>query len=300
MSTALLPYGQPLYWSFHERPEAWHIDPFHQYAKQLVFFGGGRFTHSTHFHDSSLYGNHGALTNMDPTTDWVRNLGRWALDFDYKATTGTHVAVGNPSVLNLNNNNGLTITCFYTSQQSSIFQCLVSKATSSVGAAHQRFYELGITNTRKLYFNASNGVFQHGYVAACMGATNSDAVGSSYHAAVTWDGTTGADCVKIWRNGIVDNTATATGEQSTISTSGKLYIAGNRYHPNSLVSDASIWNRVLSPSEISALADPSNVILSLGGSDLGLIVPDDLVYPVYLPSSVPAGAKPALWLGVCA
>ena len=62
-----------------------------------------------------------------------------------------------------------------------------------------------------------------------------------------------------------------------------------------MVADPMIWSRVLSPSEISALADPGNVMLSWrqrSGTDR----PRRPVYPVYLPSSVPA-AKPALWLG---
>ena len=59
-----------------------------------------------------------------------------------------------------------------------------------------------------------------------------------------------------------------------------------------------IHNRRLTESEANSLADPSNVMLAVGGSPL--LIPTDLVYPVYLPSgSTPAAAKPALWMGVC-
>lgn len=56
----------------------------HGLAKDLYFAGLGpsRFVGTTWFHDSSLYGNSGTLTNLDPATDWVFDpyLGRWFLE----------------------------------------------------------------------------------------------------------------------------------------------------------------------------------------------------------------------------
>lgn len=67
-----------------DRPEYFDLGTNSQLAQGLVFAGLGRFSGSTHYHDSSLYGNRGTLTNMDPATDWVWDsfLGRWVLDFD--------------------------------------------------------------------------------------------------------------------------------------------------------------------------------------------------------------------------
>jgi hypothetical protein len=66
-----------------ERPENFELNTDCQLAQGLVFAGLGRHTKTTRYHDSSLYGNHGTLTNMDPATDWVwsNELQRLVLDF---------------------------------------------------------------------------------------------------------------------------------------------------------------------------------------------------------------------------
>jgi hypothetical protein len=60
------------------------MDYDHFFAQGLFLFGGGRFPKSNKYVDSSLYGNHGTLTNMDAATDWVwdSTLGRWVMAFD--------------------------------------------------------------------------------------------------------------------------------------------------------------------------------------------------------------------------
>lgn len=278
MSTALLPYGQPLYWSFHERPEAWHIDPFHQYAKQLVFFGGGRFTNTTHFHDSSLYGNHGVLTNMTPSEDWVRELGRPALDLN----GSSQYVVSQSATVFPSTNYTIAIWCNCGSQGTKgvIVQSPYGGALQT-GIFVQSPY--GAVHADRWYWQNY--------------ATGGDTGNSVSRTVNAWDhlclsGNAGG----FYVNGLkLATTGTRTGAQTSAIGLGYYwtsYLTGK-------VCDAMCWSRVLSPSEISALADPGNVMLSLGGSDPGLIVPDDLVYPVYLPSSIPAGAKPALWLGVC-
>jgi hypothetical protein len=67
-----------------ERPEDFELNTDCQLAQGLVFAGFGRHTKTNRYHDSSVYGNHGTLTNMDPATDWVWSdeLGRLVLDFD--------------------------------------------------------------------------------------------------------------------------------------------------------------------------------------------------------------------------
>jgi hypothetical protein len=291
------PYGSPLYWSFHERPEAWHIDPFHQYAKQLVFFGGGRFTHSTHFHDSSLYGNHGALTNMDPATDWVRELGRWATDHD-----GTNDRVVCPVLPFLT---AFSLSCwmkFSGNADATRYEHLISRGGVFTNDTNYAFFVrcTSVTTSRDWGVICRSGstlsevFYRPSGTADPYYALDRD----WHHLAMTWTGAVAA----IFFDGIPITPTTNTfgggadGGQATWIGDG---VDATDYPFTGKIADPMIWSRVLSPSEISALADPGNVMLSLGGSDPGLIVPDDLVYPVYLPSSVVAGAKPALWLGVC-
>lgn len=72
----------------HQRPEGCTLTPdqTHKFRKGLRFagLGLGDCVKSKKYHDSGLFGNHGTLTNMDPSTDWVfdTELGRWATYFD--------------------------------------------------------------------------------------------------------------------------------------------------------------------------------------------------------------------------
>ena len=53
------------------RPERVQINYGHPLARGLVFAGLGELPNSTYYHDSSLYSNHGTLTNMEPASDWA-------------------------------------------------------------------------------------------------------------------------------------------------------------------------------------------------------------------------------------
>jgi len=66
------------------RPEYPRLDYGHQYANGLVFAGlaPARFVGSMYYHDSSLYGNNGTLTNMDPSAwEFFPEIGRFGLRF---------------------------------------------------------------------------------------------------------------------------------------------------------------------------------------------------------------------------
>lgn len=62
-----------------QRPSYPRIDFTHPLASGLVFAGLGGGASTLQYTDSSPYGNHGVLTNMEPATDWVfdQTLGRW-------------------------------------------------------------------------------------------------------------------------------------------------------------------------------------------------------------------------------
>jgi hypothetical protein len=65
------------------RPQFFTIDQSHQLAKGLVFAGLGHAPGSLRYNDSSRALNHGTLTNMTPSQDWVwsNELGRWCVNF---------------------------------------------------------------------------------------------------------------------------------------------------------------------------------------------------------------------------
>src|SRR4030066_177656 len=63
-------------------PPQFAINWGHQQAQGLVFAFLGQHPGSNLCFDSSLYGNHGTLTSMDPPNDWVWGHHGMALDFD--------------------------------------------------------------------------------------------------------------------------------------------------------------------------------------------------------------------------
>ncbi len=71
--TLVLPYG----------PKVWNPRMPSSLREGLAFAGGMEHPGSTHYHDGSGLGNHGALTNMAPQPDWAwsSELGRWVLNF---------------------------------------------------------------------------------------------------------------------------------------------------------------------------------------------------------------------------
>jgi hypothetical protein len=76
------------------RPPNFSLNRHHYLSRGLVFAGLGNSSVDTiKYRDSSVYGNHGTLTGMVPSEDWVwsQELGRWVLDFD---TTDDWVSCG--------------------------------------------------------------------------------------------------------------------------------------------------------------------------------------------------------------
>ena len=97
MSSLYLPSS-----SLRQRPQSFELDHSHPLARGLVFAGLGRVPHSLVYRDSSLYGNHGTLTNMAvPATAtsgwaWDNFLGRWATRYD---GDNDYVSLGTSSIL---------------------------------------------------------------------------------------------------------------------------------------------------------------------------------------------------------
>jgi hypothetical protein len=237
------------------RPEDFRLNSDCQLAQGLVFLGAGRFPESKYFHDSSLYGNHGTLTNMavpaTATSGWAWDsfLGRWRLNCD---GTNDHVLVGNPVTTQVNNFSLCGWINPRTLPQTTSF--LIYNGTDACG------YGMGICAVDQGSATNVGGLF--GSIAWLTTTTPMSGVELWDHIALVYGQSTG----KFYFNGrVLAETVTATPKTPvTRCTVGnqdaRCYVVGS-------LADPMVYNRALSVSEIAALANPSNVMLS------GLLLP---------------------------
>lgn len=245
-----------------ERPSEFTIDRGHPLAQDLVFAGLGRHTGSTYYHDSSLKGNHGSLTNMDPVTGWVSAIGRRALKFD---GSNDYVTCGEVKITK-----GLVISALFIPGTGFRGICQCGALSSSLGNWSLNYH----ANT--IRFN-QNGA---GVVGSLV------PVASQWNHVLAWCPVSGAG--KLWVNGKVDPTWTGT---NASSTAGTLYV-GVYYATGSVwtdrLADVLIYDTYSNPTAmVERLADTSNAMLSLGGSDQGMLQYRRKWWPVGTPVSVP-------------
>jgi len=211
----------------------------------LGLFGGGAGTSKAF--DASGYGNDGTLMDMDPPTDWVwaPELGRWAVDFD-----GTNDAIFLP-VFKVNGWAQISMT-IWIDQYSSGVDVPLSVPD-------------GLTTQCAVLVILSSTTFRTDVNAAGNTLSVSTTTGL-HHVAMTYDGAS----KKSYWDGVLQESAAISGALETVTD--ELNIGRFSSFPinnfGGRLSDAAIWNRALCPTELAALADPSNVDLRLGGSSL--------------------------------
>lgn len=250
----------------------------HPLKRGLVFAGLGMSHKSNRFHDSSLRGNHGTLTNMDPSTDWVfvPELGRWGLVLgNGESVVGTTTAIHDMSKYA----DGFTVSMWTkfpssgVSTNYSLFGYYTTAPTSNGWALFSRRIPFSPYSRRYIsYYSTATS-----YINATDGY-----VDEWKHHCVTVNFGVG---VSIY----IDGTLDACGADTTCTpptTTSYLRWLGNADFA-SAVCDTTLFSRILTPSEIADLADPSNVYLS------GLIAGRPR-RRYFLPSS-PAAFK-AAWL----
>lgn len=233
----------PLYPRMRERPMEFRINYDAPLAEGLVFagLGGHGCVGSMVYPDSSLYANHGTLTNMDAATDWVwdEELGRWVLDFQAGAeyvNLPVEILAGLSAwsmsvwAIPLSNAQGYILNAPHASgntllqQRKSKFQAYVGGyATAEIAFQYGPWVNHVITFSGSRFDYYIAGVWQEGRSA-------------------TWPG------------------ASAFGLGNRVLSQDRGWIGR--------ICDAAVFNRILTPSEISALADPSNVDLRVGGVPL--------------------------------
>ena len=228
------------------RPKHFRLDPTNHMAKGLVFAGLGWGHGATRMFDSSLRRNNGALTNMDPASDWVfvPELGRWGLEFDGDSTEGVNCGLATFS-------QGLrecSISTWLRPHLADLYAQVVSKWTYLRCQRHTSDRLQFWVNSQALY--SSNNIWVDDEWIHLVFTYNADGDGKG-----------------IYVNGDLDATDT-TPQTETLNTDTDGVWLGE--HPDGggatdyagLLSDPLVYNRALTPTEIADLADPHNVSLS--------------------------------------
>ncbi len=246
-----------------QRPELWQVSARHPWVRDrsIIFFGGGNAPGGLWYCDSArpgnLNGNHGTLTNMAvPATatsgwTWIPQLGRFGTVHD---GTNDFVDCGTGLGKPLN----WTIAVFVNP-----IAIQAAGIMFSSDAAGTTKYTWGIyASPSNLRIHVSSGVgAQIAQIVGEYTAANWP-IGSQTHIAATVDGS----FIRYYRNGTligspVAQTAAMGGTPYGFSL-GRYGAYDGLYWQGGL-SDAGLWNRVLSPAEINTLANPSDP--SLGG-----------------------------------
>jgi len=245
-----------------QRPPFPRINRLAPLAKGLVFAGLGGGASTLMFADGSGYGNHGTLTGMDPATDWVwaEELGRRALDYD-----GNDDVVDVPASSELVSLTNGPLSCsFWVYWRTCTTDDWIIRQDSLTGGWWITVYN---GTNKSLRFNKDLTAPSD---AACVLPLNQFALSSWIHMAATWNGGSnlGGTDMQWWLNGVLQVPWFTEGGGSPRVGPGDLNLGYTSNSLDGLMADMLIHNRVLSPSEIAALADPSNVFLRCGGSSL--------------------------------
>lgn len=251
-----------------QRPDAFVLNRASPLYPGLVFAGLGASAGTNFYRDSSDYGNHGTLTNMDPATDWVWDgtLGRWCLDFD---GSNDYVDVARSPADGASR--ATMFGWFYRPNTATAIY-----AAHGCTAAANALWGLNRYNDGNIYVA----------VNSAWGSVANNGVGWQ-HLAVIHDGTQSigwGTSERIYTDGVERGWARSTGTPSASLSSGySLHLGrdlsaalGSRYG-GGWISDLIIVSAVLPPDYICALADPSNVDLRVG--DVPLILPTRTFWP---------------------
>ena len=234
--------------AYTERPEEWEIDPFHQLARGLVFFGGGAMAGSSKYVDSSLYGNDGDLANF-ASSQWINHLGRAAFSTNgsnqcaYMGTGNAHLALTGE----------MSLAFWHKPTNTTSYNALFWNIDGS-GSNGYWGLEMGIGQDFRYRF------WSGGY----HGVSDTDITDTStwVHVAVVKTGSSGNWTASYYVDGKSHGTgASSTDTNGSVATAGaavgRLGALGVLYATASFA-DPAIWNRALSLPEIQlqASGDP--------------------------------------------
>lgn len=237
------------------RPDRVILNGGHPLAAGLVFAGLGELPLSTYYHDSSFYHKNGTLTNMavpaTATSGWVWDnfLRRWVLAFD-RAAVADYVDV---SSLVFPTGTG-PFTIFGWLKPTNLVGA--EWLSTNTGANNGMAFYLSLTPNKMSFYNYNTFV---------------ETVTASSLTAGAWNaiGVVRTTVAQLFLGGVADGSS-QTCTSNFGAPSG--FLISTRWSDHALgilgsTTDILGWNRALSASDMVALADPSNVMLS------GLLLP---------------------------
>ena len=256
----------PLYPKMRERPEEFRINYDAPLAEGLVFagLGGHGCVGSMVYPDSSLYANHGKLTNMDAATDWVWSpeLQRWMREH-VESIPSQHVALTWTIDLGTLHTIAGWLNGYYDGN-------ICGSPYDAVGAS-------------SVWVDSRSGTCT--YAAQGWNVTYSELTYPTgwTHLAVTRI----PNKVELFLNGKSYGAKDMTGTARVFKLVNLGAATLNNWRDwNGGLGDECAWTRVLSASEISALADPSNVDLRVSGVPL-ILPPRRRFWPVVSEQAIP-------------
>jgi len=244
------------------RPEQFTLNTLHPLAQGLVLAGLGRFPGSTHYQDSSLYGNHGSITGA-PTLpgNWrfIADLNRWAY---YTTRDNDSIVVPyNPSLYDAN---AMAVACWLKPDDTNFSGGAGYILSQWDFAANKRMWTVGLTAASPARFNA--GASTDG----TAGAGKSTFVNTTVPLTTGWQhlavNIRGRRYYDFYINGIFRETLDLTTfvfvDQGAVFHTALIDGLANR-GPKAEMADI-LWRvgSLFSPAEINQLANPSNVMLS--------------------------------------
>ena len=226
------------------------INRAHPLAKGLVgcwpFFERG----GTILRDISGKNNHGTLTDMDPAIDWVKTPSGYGLDFD-----GVNDRVVSSKNINITGASPRTVEFRVKKVRTGVIEFCVTFGYGSGSGQTGYAFSLGSS--------ATNWEYEGNYQLWNTGIATAPYVDIWSHHVVTYNGTN-----FVW---YIDGQIRATSGVITINTSntvvefGKVFYNGSYFQ--GIIDNVRIWNRVLSPKEITQLYANPNCIYKYFNND---------------------------------
>jgi chitinase len=198
--------------------------------------------------DSSSYGNNGTVTGATLTTDRKGQANK-AYSFN---GSNNYIKTGNGASLNITGT--ITLSGWVKLNMTSASYQLFGKGRGLGTAGTDKGYAVSWSGTNKqIYWDVYDADSR--VVVAGTGAVISD--NNWHHIVATWDGTTNANGYKIYIDGVL-KTQMGSVAISSIKSSPYPFVVGatSDYQDrpaNGLIDDVRVYNRALSPTEITAL-----------------------------------------------
>lgn len=239
------------------RPAFPRINSSSPLAKGLVFAGLGGGAGTSTMYDASWYGNHGTLTNMDATTDWVwdTTLNRFVLDFD--GSDDAIVGRTNWSQVKFAAGEPFTVCCFAKPRRvNGTWQTVVQYSRSV-----PTYWGIWLSGSNCWALGDSGGNIEAHNLEGPVAASQE-----------VWAHVCCLRLPVLGRNLFINGSLLASDANTTQTTGTGTFAIASSLAIGELfsgsVSDVLVYSRAIKESEIQSLADPSNTYLRCGGTDL--------------------------------